>query len=185
MQLTDTAHADLLALRARWGTPEAEAALEQVVSALRESRPFVHFLIAMPRVQDVAGGKDLRGAPLGRFPLEQVDLRGTALGFAVLDGGRLAGTDFRGAELAYASLIRADLARANFEGCLMPFARLDGANAVEATFARAVLSGAVLTGADCSRCDLRGAICMGTDLTGARLDGANTEGARFLRFATE
>jgi hypothetical protein len=186
MDLTDlTAQAsnDKRELRARWVTPAAVSILEQVTSALREARPWAALIAQLPRGAEVENGRDLRGAPLGRFTLEGIDLRDCALGFAELDRGRFSGTDFRGSELAYATLTAASLTRANFEACLMPFARLDRASLVEAVLVRAVLSGASLVGADCSRADLRGAILMGTVTDGAILDDALVEGARFLKFA--
>jgi hypothetical protein len=90
MEHTDQARNDERELRARWATPAAAAILDQVVSALRAARPWSALVAGMPRAADVENSRDLRGAPLGRYALDGVDLRDCALAFAQLDHGRLA-----------------------------------------------------------------------------------------------
>lgn len=90
------------------------------------------------------------------------DLRGAALGSAVLRNTRLSGADLTGADLR-----NADLAYADLSGAVLRDARLDGARLTGATLHGASLVDAVLTGARLDFADLGAA-----NVAGARFDGA-------------
>ena len=107
-------------------------------------------------------GTDLRGASLDGVHLERAILAGTHLEDASLQKGHLEAADLRGAVLS-----NADLVEANLKGADLREARLETAYLVEAHLEGASLGGAFMAGAY-----LGGAYLEGADLGGAHLDGA-------------
>jgi tetratricopeptide (TPR) repeat protein len=96
--------------RERWDAKQHRAALERAVRELKgHKEDWQRHLAGVPLVQEVPGGRDLRGAPLARLRLRGADLRNTDLRFADLTRADLRGACFDGADLRWASLEGASL----------------------------------------------------------------------------
>ncbi|MBI2574895.1 pentapeptide repeat-containing protein [Candidatus Woesearchaeota archaeon] len=96
-------------------------------------------------------------------------LRGTALGFAVLDDADIMRADLTDANLAEATLFRASLSRAVLVHADLTKAKLSGAKLYDAVLRFATLRDACLSGAKLDSADLRYALLENTDIRGASL----------------
>ena len=116
---------------------------------------------------------DLSGANLSDFNLWVIDLSGTDLKSAILNGANLKranldGADLTGAYLCEANLISVDLKNANLRNT-----RLNGADLSDADAINADLSGARLIRANLDNTNLQGANLGKADLSGAFIVRAN------------
>ena len=100
------------------------------------------------------------------FP--NVDLKGTKLSNAQLNGACLSGSNFREANLENAKFSGADLRRADFRE-----ANLKGTNFTNADLRDANFSGNDLTETTCKNAKMKGADLEGTDTSDVRFDEAN------------
>ena len=136
--------------------------------------------------------RDLRGCDLSYAVLSGMNLWGLMLAGnkahginlwgAQLEGADLSGADLRGANFERAGARSADLRGAILLGANLWGADLGGVDADRSNFVNADLRGADLSGADLTRAtlsgaDLRGADLRNTKLIGAELVGANLRGA--------
>jgi uncharacterized protein YjbI with pentapeptide repeats len=101
----------------------------------------------------------------GQFAIIPLDLHGTDLRRAALNGANLQG---------------ALLGDADLRGAWLRAANLQGANLGDADLRDALLGDADLRGAQLGGADLRGALFDGADLRGAWLEGADLQGARLV-----
>jgi Pentapeptide repeats (8 copies) len=117
---------------------------------------------------------------------EELDLRGTDLRGALLDGVHLERAILVGAHLEDASLQEAHLETADLRGAFlhqadMVDANLKGANLSEAHLELAYLVEAHLEGANLGGAFMAGAYLSGAHLEGADLGGAHLDGAYFYK----
>ena len=174
----------------RWLGAEGRAALAQVLRLARDGERWERALAdaGLAHLDEVPGGRDLRGAPLDAAVLTGMDLSGADLSGADLRAARLVGARLSQSRLSGAFLAGADLSEAVMTGADLTSAhaagvRADRADLSIATLADADLSGAHLRGAIFWKARLSQANLESADLThaqlfGADLSGANLRGAR-------
>jgi hypothetical protein len=109
---------------------------------------------------------------------EKLDLRGTDLRGAVLDGVHLERAILVGVHLEEASLQEAHLEAADLRGAFLSNADLVEANLKGADLSEAVLESAYLVEAHLEGANLGAAVMAGAYLGGAHLEGANLAGAQ-------
>lgn len=109
-------------------------------------------------------GFDLRGIPLMKRDLTNIDLASM-----YLQGGDFSETILEGADLQNAQLPGVNLSRARLKGANLRHAHLQGANLSDANLQGADLSDANLQGADLGLANLQGANLLLANLQGANL----------------
>ncbi len=117
------------------------------------------------------------GADLRKMWMKAVDLSGSSLARAQLDGIQAGRASFRGASLAEASLEKIVASDADFTDADLSHANLQGANLVRARLPQARLCSANLEGATLAAADVRGASLVGATLRHARLSDTRVDGA--------
>lgn len=180
MDLSDD---EMMRLRARWRAPSAKVRLDAALEALRQGNDFGRCLTDVDGVIEVEGGRDLRGAPLSGYELDDMDLADTHLEYAELAGASLCRTRLTRADISGANLNGARVDEADMEFCTALFANLEGTSLIQAKLTRANLMGARLGAANLNGADLRWANLLGAQLDGANVQGANFENARLDSFA--
>jgi uncharacterized protein YjbI with pentapeptide repeats len=181
----------------RWSQEPGRTILERVHSFFtdtqmpqhgRDSAELFALLDGLPYRDEIEGGRDLRGAPLGGGTRE-LDLRNCDFRYAKLTIN-LVSCDLSGAifddatggdcilldRLDGASFARAKLRGTFFQGAHAHRCRFDNAALVGASFEEADLTGSTFRGADCKRAKFLRANLVGCDLREAILDGAVLQG---------
>ena len=128
---------------------------------------------------NVEGEEQEDGNPI--VSLQDANLKGVDLEFAILRDANLRGADLRDADLGGANLRGADLRDVYLMGAELMGALLMGASLMNADLGGALLMGAILSGAFLRDANLSGADLMGAELRFTDLKDANLESANLSK----
>lgn len=173
--MQDDVRASLEDLAIRWETPKGRELKAKIVADVKHNRGegLPQILEGFLYVNEVPGGRDLRG-----ITLEGEDLAEGTFGKCDMSWSSLARSNLQRADLRGATLKRADLTDAN-----LSMARFDFADCSRADFSRssldgthfkeARLTGAVFEGADVSRASFESASMAKANFRQAKLEQTN------------
>lgn len=173
--MQDDVRASLEDLAIRWETPKGRELKAKLVADVKHNRGegIAKILEGFLYVNEVPGGRDLRG-----ITLEGEDLSEAVFGKCDLSWASLARSNLQRADLRSSTLKRADLTDAN-----LSMARLDFADCSRADFSRSTLdgthfkearlTGAVFEGADASRASFESASLAKANFRSAKLEQTN------------